>query len=141
MNDEPDHTEPAEPRSSRNVDPELKRARAMTRWLGRPNTPQLQLLDLFVAALVADFEAGGAEAIATLRRFDPVNYLRLIAVMVPRQLVDATSRNEDYDDEVADALDRVRDLAAAYARSVGKSEQGWWTQQETPALPALPEAD
>jgi len=107
MQDQPDDVVPPEPPSSGKAAPELKHARALTRWLGRPNTSQRQLLDLFIAALVQDFKEGGPEAIATLRRFDPVNYLRLIAVMVPRQLVDAAPRTEEYDDEIADALDRV----------------------------------
>jgi len=121
--------------------PELKRARAMAKWLGRPHTAQRRLLNLFVAALVADFEAGGAEAIEQLRKYDPVNYLRLIAVIVPRPLMELTARNEDYDDEIADALDRVRDIADAYAAFVGKCDQGRRPPEETPALPALPEAD
>jgi hypothetical protein len=120
---------------------ELERARATTRWLGRPSSKQRQLLDLFIAALVADFEAGGPEAIAALRRYDPVNYLRLIAVMVPRTLVEVTARNEDYDEEVADALDRVQELVDAYAQGIGADEEGRGTRQETPALPALPQAD
>jgi hypothetical protein len=123
------------------VDYNLKRARAMTKWLGRPNTAQRQLLNLFIAALVADFEAGGPEAIATLRRYDPVNYLRLIAVVVPRPLMDLTARTGEYDDEIADALDRVQDLVDAYASGVGAGDEGWGKREETPALPALPEAD
>jgi hypothetical protein len=47
----------------------LKRARDMTRCLGRPNTAQRKLLDLFVSALVEDFKQGGPEAIAAVRRF------------------------------------------------------------------------
>ena len=121
--------------------PELVRARAMAQWLGRPHIAQRRLLDLFIAALVADFEAGGAEAIERLRLLDPVNYLRLVAVIVPRQLSDVTARNGEYDDEIADALDRVRDIADAYYAGVGKGEQGRGTPEETPALPALPEAD
>jgi hypothetical protein len=122
-------------------DYELERARAMTKWLGRPNSAQRQLLDLFIAALVADFEAGGPEAIATLRRYDPVNYLRLIAVMVPRAVVDLNARNEEYDEEVADALERVQELVDAYASGIGARDQGRGTHEKTPALPALPEAD
>lgn len=125
----------------REVDYELKRARGMTKWLGRPNTAQRKLLDLFIAALVADFEAGGPEAIATLRRFDPVNYLRLIAVMVPRALADLNARNEEYDEEIADALDRVQELVDAYASGIDAGDEGRRTREETPALPALPKAD
>jgi len=121
--------------------PELQRARVMTKWLGRPHTAQRRLLDLFVAALVADFEVGGAKAIEQLRLYDPVNYLRLVAVIVPRPLVELAARNEEYDDEIADALDRVRDIADAYAAGVGKGDEGRRTPEETPALPALPEAD
>ena len=120
---------------------ELKRAEAMTQWLGRPHHAQRELLDLFLAALLADFEAGGPEAIAALRRYDPVNYLRLVAVMVPRALVEVNARNEDYDEEVADALDRVQELVDAYAQGIGADEEGRGTRKETPALPALPEAD
>jgi hypothetical protein len=119
----------------------LKRARDMTRWLGRPNTAQRKLLDLFVAALVKDFEAGGPEAIEAVRRFDPVNYLRLVAVMVPRTLVEANACNEEYQEEVCDALDRVQELVDAYASGLDAREQGRGTHAPAPALPALPEAD
>jgi hypothetical protein len=124
----------------RETDYALKRARDMTRWLGRPNTAQRKLLDLFIAALVADFEAGGPEAIAAVRRYDPVNYLRLIAVMVPRVLVDLNARNDEYDEEVADALERVQELVDAYASGIGARDEGRGKHDETPALPALPEA-
>jgi hypothetical protein len=119
----------------------LKRARDMTRWIGRPYTGQRQLLDLFIAALVKDFEAGGPEAIEAVRRFDPVNYLRLVAVMVPRTLVDANACNEEYQEEVCDALDRVQELVDAYASGVDTREQGRRKLEATAALPALPEAD
>jgi hypothetical protein len=119
----------------------LKRARDMTRWLGRPNTAQRKLLDLFVAALVKDFEEGGPEAIEAVRRFDPVNYLRLVAVMVPRTLVEANACNEEYQEEVCDALDRVQELVDAYASGLDAREQGRGTHAPAPALPALPEAD
>ena len=141
MHDRSDDSETIAPIPSGRADPALKHARALTKWLGRPNTAQRQLLDLFIAALVTDFEAGGAAAIAALRRFDPVNYLRLIAVMVPRQLIDVTPRHEEYDDEIADALDRVRDIADAYYAGVGTGDQGRGKGEQTPALPALPEAE
>jgi hypothetical protein len=74
-----------------------------------------------------------------------VNYLRLVAVMVPRQLVEAAprdeERNDEYDDEIADALDRVRDIADVYYAGVGTGDQGRRTSEETAALPALPQAD
>jgi hypothetical protein len=119
----------------------LKRARDMTRWLGRSNTAQRKLLDLFVAALVKDFEDGGPEAIAVLRRFDPVNYLRLVAVMVPRTLVEANAHNDEYDEEVADALDRVQELVDAYASGLDPRDEGRGQPAPAPALPALPQAD
>src|SRR5260221_1037212 len=130
-----------EVQTPRKRDYELERARATTRWLGRPNSAQRKLLDLFIAALVADFEAGGPEAIAALRRYDPVNYLRLIAVMVPRTLIEVNARNEDYDEEVADALDRVQELVDAYARGIEADDEGRGTGEESRALPALPQAD
>jgi len=119
----------------------LERARGMTRWLGRASPAQRRLLDLFVVALVKDFESGGPEAIATLRRFDPVNYLRLIAVMVPRTLVEANAHNDEYDEEIADALDRVQELVDAYASGLDPREQGRGQPAPAAALPALPQAD
>jgi hypothetical protein len=59
MHDPSDDSETIAPRASCRADPELKNARALTRWLGRASTSQRQLLDLFVAALVADFKEGG----------------------------------------------------------------------------------
>jgi hypothetical protein len=39
----------------------------------------------FLAALVADFEAHGAEALAEARRTRPATYLRLAAALLPQE--------------------------------------------------------
>ena len=98
---------------------EIKRARALRRWFGRPTTAQNRLLEHFLAALVVDFEEGGQEAIRRVREDDPVNYLRLVAVMVPKPVLDLTAGSRFSDEDVADALAQVRQMGEAHAACLG----------------------
>src|SRR5437868_953472 len=100
-----DQLEPTHPRDEKTL--AIKRARALRRWFGRPTAAQHRLLERLLAALVVDFEDGGPEAIRWVRDKDPVNYLRLVAVMVPRpHQLDLSGRRFN-DDEVIDALATV----------------------------------
>ena len=116
-----------------------RRARALRRWFGKPTGAQKHLLERLLGALVVDFEEGGADAIRKLRDSDPLNYLRLIAVMVPKPS-DARAGRPD-DEEIIDALATVRELAAAHAESLGKCIEGDDVRPPAADLPALPQAD
>jgi hypothetical protein len=135
MAEEPDDAAP--PRKTKDA---IKHARALRRWFGRPTAAQSRLLERLLAALVVDFEEAGHKAIKEVRDKDPVNYLRLIAVMVPKPRMDLSGRRYS-DEDVADALVEAREAAAALKRHFGICIDGNGQPEETPALPALPPAE
>lgn len=54
---------------------------------GRPKGSRNRLTELLMGAIVDDFAANGATAIARLREADPATYLRMITALVPRELI------------------------------------------------------
>lgn len=54
---------------------------------GRPKGARNRLSDVLLSVVVDDFAEYGAEAIAQLRQGDPATYLRLVASLVPRELI------------------------------------------------------
>jgi hypothetical protein len=54
---------------------------------GRPKGSRNRLTELLMGAIVDDFAANGATAIARLREDDPATYLRMITALVPRELI------------------------------------------------------
>lgn len=54
---------------------------------GRPRGARNRLSEILLSVVVDDFAAFGAEALAQLRQKDPATYLRLVASLVPRELI------------------------------------------------------
>jgi hypothetical protein len=54
---------------------------------GRPKGSRNKLSDVLLSVVVDDFIEHGAEALAQLRQKDPATYLRLVASLVPRELI------------------------------------------------------
>lgn len=54
---------------------------------GRPKGSRNKLSEVLLSAVVDDFAAFGADALAQLRQKDPATYLRLVASLVPRELI------------------------------------------------------
>ena len=54
---------------------------------GRPRGARNRLSEILLSVVVDDFSEHGTEAIAQLRKKDPATYLRLIASLVPRELI------------------------------------------------------
>ena len=54
---------------------------------GRPKGARNRLTELLMGAIVDDFAANGASAIARLRDDDPATYLRMVTALVPRELI------------------------------------------------------
>lgn len=54
---------------------------------GRPKGSRNKLSDVLLSVVVDDFVEHGAEAISQLRQKDPATYLRLIASLVPREMI------------------------------------------------------
>ena len=65
----------------------------------QPKGSRNRFTDLVMAALVADFEDHGAEAIAQVRRDDPAAYLKIVGSFVPRELVVQREREPNVDIE------------------------------------------
>lgn len=82
--------------------------------LGRPKGSRNKLSEDFVAALSADFDEHGPDVIATVRATSPVDYVRAIVALVPKQVTVADASLDDMSDsEIIDLLAAVRSLAAA----------------------------
>jgi hypothetical protein len=54
---------------------------------GRPKGARNKLSDVLLSVIVDDFAEYGADAVARLRQHDPATYLRLVASLVPRELI------------------------------------------------------
>jgi Family of unknown function (DUF5681) len=54
---------------------------------GRPRGGRNRLSEVLLSIVVEDFVAHGAEAMAQLRKKDPATYLRLVASLVPREMI------------------------------------------------------
>ena len=79
---------------------------------GRPKGSRNRISDVFLSVVADDFVEHGAEAISQLRQKDPATYLRLIAALVPRELIlkREESPTVDYaeltDEEIVDMLEK-----------------------------------
>lgn len=108
--------------------------------VSRPKGSRNKLGEYFIAALCADFEAYGVDAITRVRDDDPAVYLRLVAQIVPQTvLVQDAKLGELSDDELAAYLFAVREaLRVREGADVGASAAGGCEQAEP--LPAISEA-
>lgn len=86
--------------------------------LGRPKGSRNKLGEVFVDALIADFEVHGAQTIVDVREDKPDVYLRVIAHVVPKELIVRETGLEDMSDE--QLLDFVEHVRSALARTGGK---------------------
>lgn len=94
--------------------------------------------DAFLAALLADFSAHGAEAIERCREDSPATYVRICAGLLPKQLKIESAN--DLDDAELDS--RIRQLAKRLAVEIGPGEspdgEGEAEGAQTPVgLPAI----
>lgn len=87
---------------------------------GRPKGARNKLGEAFVAALEADFNEHGVEAIKACREVDPTAYVRTIAGLLPKQVhITENPLSDMGDDELKRLLDIIRaaDSAAVSARN------------------------
>lgn len=84
--------------------------------LGRPKGSRNKLSEDFIAALSADFDEHGTDVIAKVRAESPVDYVKAIVALVPKQVSVADASLDDMSDtEVVELLAAVRALAAAHS--------------------------
>jgi hypothetical protein len=89
----------------------------------------------FLEALAEDFRQGGAQAIAKVRKEQPAAYMKICALLVPREMkvehsggVKAMS-----DEEIEQAIEAIRTMLAARTDEAAKVIEG---TAEPAALPA-----
>ena len=79
---------------------------------GRKKGSRNRLTETFIAAIETDFADYGPEALAKLRVDDPAAFLRIVASLVPRDLILKREQFPDYSDhtieELEDLLKRER---------------------------------
>ena len=80
---------------------------------GRPKGSRNKLGEQFLEALVQDFTEHGQEAIVACREEKPTEYLKVIAGLLPKELlVRKDPVDEMSDEEIADALDTLKSIVA-----------------------------
>jgi hypothetical protein len=92
----------------------------------------------FIAALLRDFRQGGPKAIERVRRMQPASYLKICALMIPREmkLEHTNSLKSMSDEELESAMVALKAMIAAQADEGAKVIEG---KAGPAALPA-PEA-
>jgi len=80
---------------------------------GRPKGSRNKLGEQFLEALVQDFTEHGQEAIVACREEKPTEYVKVIAGLLPKELlVQKNPMDEMTNEEIADALDILRGIVA-----------------------------
>ena len=80
---------------------------------GRPKGSRNKLGEQFLEALTDDFADNGREAIVACRTEKPTEYVKVVASLLPRELlVRKDPVDELNDQEIADALDSLRGFVA-----------------------------
>jgi hypothetical protein len=87
--------------------------------IGETERKRHELQSLLVAALVADFEAFGCEAVKRLREKDPGAYLRAVAAAATDAQPGDTTWSELSDAELSAAIAVLREAAGARVNDAG----------------------
>lgn len=91
---------------------------------GRPKGSRNKLGEDFISALQADFTENGKQAIETVRKDRPHEYLKVIAGILPKELNVTTTRVEEMsDDELADGIAALQAILAAQAVAEGSDQK------------------
>ena len=93
---------------------------------GRTRGSRNKLSEEVVCALLRDFREHGQKAIAKVRPTQPAAYLKVLALLVPREhKVEHSNVIKSLSDEELEANDRVhRDLACSAGWRTGKNDRG-----------------
>jgi hypothetical protein len=107
---------------------------------GRPGSRHRQQLNgEFIAALLRDFRHGGPAAIAKVRKNQPAAYLKILALLCPReQKIEHSNLIKDLTDEQLEAMiEYIEAALAAKAGGPAKMIEGTIEPKTVPAT-ALP---
>src|SRR5262245_25279466 len=72
--------------------------------VGRPKGSRSKLGSVFLQDLIDDWTANGAAAIRVVRMTDPVAYVRVVANILPKEMLVETVSLTDYGDDALDAM-------------------------------------
>jgi len=75
---------------------------------GRKPGSRNKLTEAFLKALCDDFEANGVDAIAAVRLEDPAAYVKVIAMLCPKELEMKRPLGDLSDDELLDSIDALQ---------------------------------
>jgi len=91
---------------------------------GRAKGAKNRLSSAFLTALAEDFEKHGVDALKITRMEKPVEYIRIVAGLMPKELEITDSRLTDLTDEELDVfIAKLRaELRGAIAQDVGDGE-------------------
>ena len=103
-----------------------------------PSRERARFSSEFISALLRDFRQGGPAAIAKVRKYQPAAYMKICALMIPKEMkVEHSDGIKAMTDEQLDeALDALRELLAKRAAEAANVIEG---TAEPVSLPA-PEA-
>jgi hypothetical protein len=86
---------------------------------GKPAGTRNKLTTMLLSALVADFAEFGPAAVKIMRVERPADYIRVIASLVPKELlIQETALSEMSDDEIVESLAIIRRLKARAATAL-----------------------
>jgi len=89
----------------------------------------------FLLALAADFKKHGAAAIEKVRKTQPADYMKICALLVPREMKveHAGGVKAMSDEEIEQAIEAIQTMLAARAGEAAKVIEG-----EAEVVPSLP---
>lgn len=101
---------------------------------GRPRGSRNKLADAFIEALAADFDRYGIKAIEDSRAESPIQYVKVIASLLPKDVNLNVNNADDLSD--AELAERIRNLATQLAPflvgGTGDADKGATDQTGTP---------
>lgn len=80
---------------------------------GRPKGSRNKLGEDFIQALADDFAEHGVEAIATCRQESAKDYVKVVASLLPKEMILRKPEQDLSDGELAEMLDALRSLAVS----------------------------
>jgi hypothetical protein len=100
-----------------------------------PSRERARFSSEFISALLRDFRQGGPAAIAKVRKYQPAAYMKICALLVPREMkVEHSNGLKEFTDEqLEEAIAMVRAMLDQKAGDLAKVIEG---KTETVALPA-----
>jgi flagellar motor component MotA len=89
----------------------------------------------FLLALAADFKKHGAAAIEKVRKTQPATYMKICALLVPRemQIEHSSTIKQMSDEQIEEAIAAIKAMLAAQAGETAKVIEG-----EAEVVPSLP---